>query len=323
MAGAETALRAALAEDPSLPQISKNLADILYRNGRYDEAREAYERAAKLAPDLGDDLYFKLGQHRLQAARQVGRARESWSRATDAQSGRTSWPGPTSRCWTWPRDAPTTPAFAALVAPDRPDAAASRSRPTRTSASAAGSRSGCAPAACTPTTTTARCSTGRRDEYERLRDALTINVTRFYRNAETWNLLRRDVLPGAARRAADRDPGLERRAAPPARSRTRSPCWPPIISIAPDGATQLARLTIDATDIDRASLDRAQAACYRTEGLTEMPPTSWRGAYFEPAGDRAAGDRPRPPAGAGPAARPQPRSRRSGPTTTSSSAATS
>jgi len=29
------------------------------------------------------------------------------------------------------------------------------------------------------------------NEYERLRDALTINVTRFYRNAETWNLLRR------------------------------------------------------------------------------------------------------------------------------------
>ena len=32
-------------------------------------------------------------------------------------------------------------------------------------------------------------------EYERLRDALTINVTRFYRNAETWSLLRRTVLP--------------------------------------------------------------------------------------------------------------------------------
>ena len=32
-------------------------------------------------------------------------------------------------------------------------------------------------------------------EYDRLRDALTINVTRFYRNAETWNLLRRDVFP--------------------------------------------------------------------------------------------------------------------------------
>jgi tetratricopeptide (TPR) repeat protein len=81
VAGAETALRAALAEDPSLPQISKNLADILYRNGRYDEAREAYERAAKLAPDLGDDLYFKLGNLAYKR-RDKTLARESWRRAT-------------------------------------------------------------------------------------------------------------------------------------------------------------------------------------------------------------------------------------------------
>ena len=33
------------------------------------------------------------------------------------------------------------------------------------------------------------------EEYERLRDALTINVTRFYRNADTWSVLRRDLVP--------------------------------------------------------------------------------------------------------------------------------
>ncbi len=85
-AGAETMLRAALAEDPSLPQISKNLADILYRNGRYEEAREAYERAAKLAPDLGDDLYFKLGNIAYKR-RDHDRARESWRRATELNPG--------------------------------------------------------------------------------------------------------------------------------------------------------------------------------------------------------------------------------------------
>ena len=85
-AGAETVLRAALAEDASLPQISKNLADILYRNGRYDEAREAYERAAKLAPDLGDDLYFKLGNIAYKK-RDRDRARSSWSRATELNPG--------------------------------------------------------------------------------------------------------------------------------------------------------------------------------------------------------------------------------------------
>ncbi len=58
---AEAHLRHALGEDPTIPQISKNLGDLLYRAGRWDEAEEAYERAAKLAPTLGDDLYFKLG----------------------------------------------------------------------------------------------------------------------------------------------------------------------------------------------------------------------------------------------------------------------
>jgi tetratricopeptide (TPR) repeat protein len=86
VAGAESLLRAALAEDPSLPQVSKNLADILYRNGRYDDAREAYERAAKLAPDLGDDLYFKLGNIAYKR-RDHDRARESWRRATELNPG--------------------------------------------------------------------------------------------------------------------------------------------------------------------------------------------------------------------------------------------
>jgi tetratricopeptide (TPR) repeat protein len=86
VAAAEAALRAALAEDPSLPQVSKNLADILYRNGRYDDAREAYERAAKLAPELGDDLYFKLGNIAYKRRDKL-QARESWSRATTLNPG--------------------------------------------------------------------------------------------------------------------------------------------------------------------------------------------------------------------------------------------
>jgi tetratricopeptide (TPR) repeat protein len=86
LAGAEELLRAALAEDPSVPQVSKNLADILYRNGHYDEAREAYERAAKLAPELGDDLYFKLGNIAFKR-RDTERARASWARATALNPG--------------------------------------------------------------------------------------------------------------------------------------------------------------------------------------------------------------------------------------------
>ena len=86
MQGAEAMLRSALAEDAALPQVSKNLADILYRNGRYDEAGEAYERAAKLNPELGDDLYFKLGNIAYKR-RDHARARESWAQATALNPG--------------------------------------------------------------------------------------------------------------------------------------------------------------------------------------------------------------------------------------------
>ena len=48
---------------------------------------------------------------------------------------------------------------------------------------------------------------------------------------------------------------------------------------------ELARLTIDATDIDRVSLDRARAARYRPRGAHRDAATIWRGPYFEPAGD--------------------------------------
>jgi len=86
MQGAEAMLRAALAEDAALPQVSKNLADILYRNGRYDEAGEAYERAAKLNPELGDDLYFKLGNIAYKR-RDHAKARVSWAQATALNPG--------------------------------------------------------------------------------------------------------------------------------------------------------------------------------------------------------------------------------------------
>ena len=67
-------------------QLSKNLADVLYRSGHYDEALEAYERAAKLDPELGDDLYFKMGNIAYKR-REHDRARTSWQRATTLNPG--------------------------------------------------------------------------------------------------------------------------------------------------------------------------------------------------------------------------------------------
>jgi chemotaxis methyl-accepting protein methylase len=118
-------------------------------------------------------------------------------------------------------------------------------------------------------------------EYERLKDAITINVTRFYRNAETWNLLRADMLQQVcategeirvwsagcssgeeaytlAILIADQ---LERQGAP---GRLRS-------------------VTVDATDIDRQCLERARAGCYRREALADLPP-ELVSRYFEDTG---------------------------------------
>ena len=119
-------------------------------------------------------------------------------------------------------------------------------------------------------------------EYERLRDALTINVTRFYRNPETWNLLRRDLIP---------------RLCAPATEEIR--IWSAGCSSGEEAYTlailaaehlertgrgrELGRLVVDATDVDRLSLERAQAARYRPENLSEMPP-ELLDRYLEPAG---------------------------------------
>ena len=119
-------------------------------------------------------------------------------------------------------------------------------------------------------------------EYDRLLDALTINVSRFYRNPETWDALDQTVLPalaaargGAVRAwsagcAAGEEPyTLAMLLAEQARRRGRHD-RPPVI---------------DATDVDRASLERAAAGRYPREALKELPAPLTQ-CYFRP-GDPA------------------------------------
>jgi chemotaxis methyl-accepting protein methylase len=120
-------------------------------------------------------------------------------------------------------------------------------------------------------------------EYERLRDALTINVTRFYRNAETWYLMRRLVIPLLFNRAK-----VEVRVWSAGCASGEEPYT--LAVLAADYLDQmgrggeLTRLTIDATDIDRTSLERAREAVYRREGLSEMPSDLVR-TYFDDLGE--------------------------------------
>jgi chemotaxis protein methyltransferase CheR len=119
-------------------------------------------------------------------------------------------------------------------------------------------------------------------EYERLKDAITINVTRFYRNADTWNLLRTLLHEVCA------DERVEVRA------------WSAGCSSGEEAYTlamlfadhldrqgkpeRLGRVTVDATDVDRQCLERAQEARYSREALAEVPPDLVP-RYFENVGN--------------------------------------
>jgi chemotaxis methyl-accepting protein methylase len=107
-------------------------------------------------------------------------------------------------------------------------------------------------------------------EYDRLLDALTINVTKFYRNRETWDALAERYLPErwAARRGAVR-------------------CWSAgcasgeepytlailLLELARGQGEQTApHARVDATDLDPVSLERAVAGRYRAPAFEELPP---------------------------------------------------
>lgn len=69
-------------EDPALAQLQKNLGDLLYRVGRYDDAFEAYQRAIKSNPDIGGDVYLKLGNIRFRRQDREEAVR-CWERALE------------------------------------------------------------------------------------------------------------------------------------------------------------------------------------------------------------------------------------------------
>jgi len=120
-------------------------------------------------------------------------------------------------------------------------------------------------------------------EYERLRDALTINVTRFFRNVETWERLAAGFLPDLWEPAA----GSLRIWSAGCASGEEAYSLAIVaaeLALARGDPEALERVQVDATDVDRESLQRADAAQYRAEALMETP-LALRERYFERAGD--------------------------------------
>ena len=84
--GAERLLRAALADEPSLPQLSKNLGDLLYRGGRFDEAQEATSAPRSSRPNWGT-ISTSSWATSPSSAGTATRARDCWRRAAELNPG--------------------------------------------------------------------------------------------------------------------------------------------------------------------------------------------------------------------------------------------
>lgn len=123
------------------------------------------------------------------------------------------------------------------------------------------------------------------EEYDKLLDALTINVTKFYRNRETWDLLDRKFLPElvASRQGAVRvwSAGCASGEEP----------YTLAILLREQGrrTPQPGTPRVDATDVDRTILARAAEGCYKAPAFEEMPPALVE-RYFAPGDPRRVSD---------------------------------
>jgi chemotaxis protein methyltransferase CheR len=116
-------------------------------------------------------------------------------------------------------------------------------------------------------------------EYQRLKDAITINVTRFYRNADTWNLLRAGLLEEVFQST----PGPVRAWSAGCSSGEEPYTLAVLMADLVDRQghpERLSLVTVDATDIDRECLELAAAGRYSRDSIAEVPPELVE-RYFE------------------------------------------
>jgi chemotaxis protein methyltransferase CheR len=111
---------------------------------------------------------------------------------------------------------------------------------------------------------------GTPDELQKLADALTINVTKFFRNAELWQRLRDDIIPSlwqlgrqplrvwSAGCASGEEPYSLAMLFADTAAKVHHPEW-------------MDQLIIDATDIDRVCLERAGEGRYPEPAFSETP----------------------------------------------------
>lgn len=105
-------------------------------------------------------------------------------------------------------------------------------------------------------------------EYQLLLDALTINVTKFYRNPETWSALAKSHLAELWRARHGHVRAWSAGCASGEEPYTLAVLFAETARLAGAG---LGSVRVDATDIDRQSLDRCADPAYPEAAFTEMP----------------------------------------------------
>ncbi len=115
-------------------------------------------------------------------------------------------------------------------------------------------------------------------EYDKLIDALTINVTKLFRNAEAWEELMRTVFPALWALPSALIHCWVAGCSSGEEAYTLAAMWHHFATAKGETAG-LSRIRITASDIDTASLESAAAGSYEPEAFTEVPPKI-RERYF-------------------------------------------
>jgi chemotaxis methyl-accepting protein methylase len=120
-------------------------------------------------------------------------------------------------------------------------------------------------------------------EYEWLIAALTINVTKLFRNAEAWEAVANVVLPALAALPAAALNCWVAGCASGEEAYTLAALWLEFGARAGAGARSggVARVRVTASDIDRESLDTAAAGTYGADSFAEVP-RAVRDRWFVP-----------------------------------------
>jgi tetratricopeptide (TPR) repeat protein len=86
LSGADRLHRRSLEIDGTIPQAHKNLGDVAYRRAEHQEALQHYLRAAQLEPNLGDDVFARIG-NLLYKKQRVDAAVGYWRKALQLNPG--------------------------------------------------------------------------------------------------------------------------------------------------------------------------------------------------------------------------------------------